>query len=349
MTPPRLLTTIGIGAAGLALLAGCGTTAVGEEAGSATSAPASESCADDTTETSTDPVEITDGVGRTVKLDKPAERVAILEWQEVEDALTLCVNPVAVADPDGYSTWVSAEKLPKDTASAGTREEPDLDSIYKADPDLIIVEGFSKDEEILDQLEKQDVPVIVARGNNPKDPVGNMKDVFSLVAKATGRTERADQVLKEFDENVEERKKDVAKVDLETKDFLFFDGWIEGGNLSLRPYTDGALFTELGKDLGLHPVWNEKVNKSNGTGGLDADYGLAQTDIEGLTAVGEANLFYANDAASGYVDELEKSSIWKNLPAAKEGRAYEFPNVWGAGGPRSTQQAVDAYADLLTK
>ncbi|MGO2035409.1 MAG: ABC transporter substrate-binding protein [Brevibacterium sp.] len=343
----RRLTGLGIGTLALALTAGCGTTSVGE-ADSVDSAPASESCAEDTTETSTGPVELEDGVGRTVKLDKPAERVAVLEWQEVEDALSLCVTPVAVADPEGYSTWVSAEKLPEGVADIGTREEPDLDALYAEDPDLIIIEGFSKDEEILDQLEKQDVPVVIARGNDPEDPIGNVKSVFSLVAEATGRTARADQVLTEFDEHLADRKADVAKVDLPTKDFVFFDGWVEGGNLTLRPYTEGALFTQLGEELGMTPAWDEKVNKSHGTGGLDADYGLAQTDVEGLTGVGDANLFYANGSESGYGEELEKSGIWKNLPAVKDGRAYEFPVVWGAGGPRSTQQAVDAYADLLT-
>lgn len=348
MNAIRRLTGLGIGTLALALVAGCGTTDVGEADPTESSSPVSESCAEDSTSTSTDPVTIEDGVGRTVELDKPAERVAVLEWQEVEDALSLCVTPVAVADPKGFSTWVSAEKLPEDVADVGTREEPDLDALYAEDPDLIIIEGFSKDEEILGQLEKQDVPVVVARGNDPEDPIGNMKDVFSLVAEATGRSERAEQVLAEFDDHLAQRKSDVEKVDMPTKDFLFFDGWVEGGNLTLRPYTDGALFTQLGEELGMTPAWNDEVNESHGTGGLDAEYGLAQTDVEGLTAVGDANLFYSNGEESGYGAELEKSSIWKNLPAVKEGRAYEFPVVWGAGGPRSTLQAVDAYSDLLT-
>src|SRR5699024_6995028 len=200
----RRLTGLGIGTLALALTAGCGTTSVGD-ADAAADAPASQSCADDTTVTTDDPVELTDGVGRTVELEKPAERIAVLEWQEVEDALTLCVTPVAVADPSGYSTWVSAEKLPEDVADVGTREEPDLDALYAQDPDLIVIEGVSKDEEILGQLEKQDVPVVAAGGNDPEDPIGNMKEVFSLIAEATGRTERAEQILEEFDSHLAQR------------------------------------------------------------------------------------------------------------------------------------------------
>jgi len=342
--------TAAVGGATLACaltLGACGTTEVDGPA-TVADAPVSESCAADTTATSTDPVSLVDGVGRTVELDGPAERIAVLEWQEVEDALTLCVTPVAVADPEGYSTWVSAETLPAGVVDIGSREEPDFDALFAADPDLIVVEAFNADDEIIGQLEQYDVPVLAALGNDPADPIGNVKSVFSMIAEATGRTERARQVLDEFDAHLAQRKQDVAAVDLPTRDFLFFDGWVEGGNLTLRPYIDGSLFAELGKELGLNPVWNDSVDESYVTGGLYADYGLAQTDIEGLVGVGDATLFYSHDDESGYVSELEKSDIWRSLPAVKEGRAYEFPLIWGAGGPRSTQQAIDAYADALT-
>src|SRR5690349_20952866 len=103
------------------LLVACGGTT---EAGDVSSTPetsASKDCADDTTSTSTGPVELTDGLGRTVKLDKPATRVAVLEWQQIEDVLTLCVNPVAAADVKGYNLWDTAEELPAETVDVGTR------------------------------------------------------------------------------------------------------------------------------------------------------------------------------------------------------------------------------------
>ncbi|MGW7066272.1 iron-siderophore ABC transporter substrate-binding protein [Streptomyces sp. NPDC054855] len=340
---------------GLALLAAtaCGTTDVDKTTAgdSADASPASKSCAEDTTNTSTKPVSFKDGVGRQVKLDKPAKRIAVLEWQQVEDALTLCVTPTAVSDAKGYRTWVSAEKLPKGVTDIGTREEPDLDTLYAAGPDLVVVEAFDAKDEMIKKLEKRGVPVMATRGADPKDPIGNMREVFSMIGEATGRTERADQVLEEFDQHLATAKKKVTDAELPTKDFLFFDGWLEGGNLTVRPYSDGALFTEIGKELGLKPAWTNDVNKKHGDGGVDPAYGLAQTDVEGLTAVGDANLFYANDeGAGGYVAALRKNPIWKTLPAVKEGRAHAFPaRVWGAGGPRSNEQAIDAYVDVLDK
>jgi iron complex transport system substrate-binding protein len=329
-------------------LSGCGTTTVDEQTG-AVAAPETESCATDTTTTSTEPVSLVDGLGRTVELDKPAERVAVLEWQQIEDALTLCVTPVAVSDAAGYTTYVSAETLPEGVTDVGTRGEPDFDALYATNPDLIIIESFSADDELIAQLEERGVPVLATIGADGADPIGNMKNVFSMIAEATGRTERANKVIDEFDAYLAAAKDKVADAELETTDFLFFDGWVEGGNVVIRPYGNGALFTALGEELGLTSAWTDEIDSRYGNGGVDPAYGLGQTDIEGLTAVGDANFFYSSDEAQdGYVAELEKSPIWTSLPAVEQGRAHAFPaGVWGAGGPLSNQQAIDAFVDAI--
>lgn len=332
------------GALAALALAACGTTEVPDTADAATGSAAaiSESCAADTTATSTDPVTLTDGVGRTVTLEEPAQKVAVLEWQQTEDLLSLCVAPVAVADTEGFATWDTAETLPEGTTDVGTRGEPNLDAIAGADPDLVVVEVTSADEEVIGQLESLGVPVLATIGADASDPVGHMKELFSLLGDATGRSERADAVLEEFDQHVATAKKQVAAADLPTTDAVYFDGWVDGGTVTIRPFGKGALFSALGEELGLTPVW---------AGETDPQYGLGQTDIEGLTAVGEANLFYTgtDDPAGNYVTELEKNAIYAELPAVKDGRTHAFPTgIWTFGGPRSAEQAIDAYVDAIT-
>ena len=113
-----------LGALTLALTA-CGTTTAAPAPTDAkTSTASGVGCADDSTSTSTKPVELTDALDRTVKLDKPAAKVAVLEWQQIEDVLSLCLTPVAVADADGYRTWDTAEELPKDVATQ--RQETEI-------------------------------------------------------------------------------------------------------------------------------------------------------------------------------------------------------------------------------
>ncbi|WP_114855162.1 iron-siderophore ABC transporter substrate-binding protein [Brachybacterium sp. YJGR34] len=341
---PRRAIAAVTAAAAAAALAACGTTEVPEDGGAepAGAAAISESCAEDTTTTSTGPVTLTDDLGRTVELAEPAERVAVLEWQQVEDALTLCVAPVAVADVEGFTTWDTAEVLPEGTADVGTRGEPNLDALAAADPDLIIVEAAGPDDPIVAQLEELGVPVLATVGADAADPIGTMKGLFTLIAEATGRTERAEVVLEQFDAHLAEAKQQVTEADLATTDFVYFDGSVDGGNVAIRPFGEGALFTALGEELGLQNVWTEET---------DPVYGLGRTDIEGLTTVGEANLFYTStdDPEGDYVSELEKNELWTSLPAVEEGRAHAFPSgIWTFGGPRSAEQAVDAYVEILT-
>lgn len=341
-------------------LTACGTTDTGSGGdGDGDAVPTSDAAGcDGDIETSTDPVSMTDSLGRTIELDEPASRVAVLEWQEIEDAISLCVDPVAVASPDDYSTYVSAEALPEDVVDAGERGEPDLDAIYGADPDLIIVEAFSTDDEILTQLEQRDVPVMAVTGADAEDQIGTVKNVLSMIGEATGRSARADEVNQEFDDHLAAARDDLADTvarleEADNTDFLYFDGWVDSGNLTIRPYTSGALMTQLGEELGLTSAWTDDIDGSYGDGGVDPAYGLAQTDIEGLTAVGDANLFYTGtqggaDSADDYVEAMTTNPIWSSLPAVEQDRTFEFPNdLWAAGGPRSCIQLIDAFVEAV--
>lgn len=336
----------------LALVLGaCGTTdsddsgasSSGASATETSSEPTDEGCEDDATATSSEPVTLTDHFGRTVELDRPAQRVAALEWQQAEDVLTLCLTPVAVADIEGYGTWVTAVPMPDGVDDVGNRGEPNIDALVAAEPDLVIVEATAADDAILGQLEGLGVPVLATRGADTADPFAHMLDTFDLIAQATGRTERADLVAAEVQDQLVAGEEQMAGLDLPTTEFAYLDGWLEGGNIALRPFGQGSLVGEIGESLGLTNAW---------TGEVDEEYGLGQTDIEGMSAVGEATLLYTGtvDPDGDILAELESNPIWTALPAVADGRVHGFPNgTWTFGGPRSTQQVIQAYVDVFTE
>jgi len=334
-----------LGALTLALTA-CGTTQTAEPAptDASTSSASGVGCADDTTATSTDPVELTDAFGRTVTLDKPATKVAVLEWQQIEDVLSLCLTPVAVADAEGYRTWDTAEELPEGVKDVGTRQEPNLDALFAAEPDLVIVEAYTRDDAIIGQLEKYGVPVLATLGADAKDPIAQMLGTFDLIAEATGRTERAGVVKDEFEQHLADAKAEVTDAAPAVSDFVFFDGWVDGGNVSLRPFGQGSLIGEIGEELGLTNAW---------TGEVDPAYGLGQTDIEGMTTIGDATLLYTGTVdpdSESFVDAAAKNPAWASIPAVAENRIHAFPGgIWTFGGPRSAEQIIDAYVDVIAK
>jgi len=277
------------------------------------------------------PVTLTDAAGREVELPAPAEDVVTLEWQQTEDVLTLGVTPVGVADTEGYRTWVSAEKLPEGVEDVGMRGEPNPDAIFNQSPDLVIVEEGTD----LKKLEKYDVPVLVTAGADAKDPIGQMKETFTLIAQALGKEDAAEEVLADFDHELEHTKEAVAEADPETTDFAYVDAYVMASTVSIRPFGQGSLVGELGEELGLTNVWKGEV---------DPAYGLGQTDIEGLSAIGDAQLLYTGTDASTWLDELEDNAVWKNAPFVKKERTQAFPEgTWTFGGPRSSEQLLDAF------
>ena len=258
--------------------------------------------------------------------------------------LTLCLTPVAVADAEGYATWDTAEELPDGVTDVGLRGEPNLETLFGTNPDLVIVEAYTADDEIIKQLEKYDVPVLATKGADAADPIQNMLDTFEPDRRgdrspgAGGGRHRASSTT-----SLAEAKQAVADADLATDSFVYFDGWIQGGNVAIRPFGQGSLMGELGEELGLTNAW---------TGEVDPAYGLGQTDIEGMSELGDASFFYTGttDPAGDVNAELAKNRVWKEIPAVAEGRSYAFPGgIWTFGGPRSAEQVLDAYVDLLTQ
>lgn len=340
--PRRVAALLSVATVALLGMAACGTTDDDEETTDDT-APAATTEGCDGVEPAEGPIEVTDAFDRTVTLDAAPERVAVLEWQQVEDVLSLCLTPVAVADVDGYTLWDTAEELPDGVTDVGTRGEPNLDTLFGTNPDLVILEAYAVDDAIISQLEAYDVPVLATKGADAADPIANMLGTFRLIGEATGRGERAEAVVEEFETALADAKAEVTAAGTETSSFIYVDGYLSGGNVALRPFGQGSLMGELGEALGLTNAW---------TGEVDPAYGLGATDIEGMTTVGDATFFHTStlDPEGGDVmAALEANPIWSSVPAVAEGRVHPFPpGVWTFGGPRSSIQVLQAYVDLLT-
>jgi ABC-type Fe3+-hydroxamate transport system substrate-binding protein len=322
------------------LVALAATTTLGLAA-CGTSQPAADESSEDTTPAAADagPVSVTDAAGRTVELEAPAEKVVVLEWQQTEDVLSLGVEPVGVSDVAGYNTWDTAVPLDPGTTDVGTRGEPNLDAVFSTDPDLVIVEA-ERGSPLIKQLTSYDVPVLVTSGADAEDPIAQMKETFTLIATTLGKEEEADEVLADFDATVAEASEQIAAADLETTEFAFVDGYLDGSNVAVRPFGQGSLMGELGEAIGLTNVWEGEV---------DPAYGLGSTDVEGLTQVGDANLFFTSTEADSWRDALEKNALWKNAEFVQQDRVFPFPEgVWTFGGPRTGEQVVEAYVDALT-
>ncbi len=309
-----------VAAASVLLLTGCGAT---EEPAAAGGDAA---------------ISIVDDRGETIELGAPAEQVVALEWNTAENLVTLGVMPVGVADVEGYSAWVQSESLDDSVTDVGMRGEPSVDAIAGLAPDLVLT-TTDLPETVIAQIEEF-APVLVVRGADASNPIGQMESNLERIATATGTDDEADAVLAEFDAKVAEGKAALEEAGLAGTAFMMSDSWASGGQVSIRPFAEGALLTAVTEELGLENAW---------TGEGDADYGLGTTDVEGLTSLGDVEFLYiTNGAADAYAVDLADNAVWTSLPFVQSGNVHRLPDgIWMFGGPSSMNDYIDAVVDTL--
>ncbi|WNI20973.1 iron-siderophore ABC transporter substrate-binding protein [Streptomyces sp. ITFR-16] len=306
-------------------LTACGTT----------EAPKKEAVADST-------LTVTDSRGKQVKLDGPAKRVVGTEWNVVESLVTLGVDPVGVADVKGYQAYDKGAPLTDGVKDIGTRGEPSIDTVAALKPDLVVATNDLTDAAIA-QLSKV-APVIVVKAADASRQIDQMVDNVNLIAKATGTEDKARTEIASFRKAMAEGRKKLADAHLGGAKVAFADGWKEGNQVSVRPYVKGSLLSDVNTELGLVDPWSMKGDKG---------YGLAATDVEGLTKIGDAQFVYiANDSDGGdpFADGLKDNAVWKSLPFVKKGQAHRLPDgIWMFGGTTAMKQYIDALVGALTK
>ena len=322
----RPLTALATASAAALALAACGTTE-----------PAADS-----SEPSAKSITLTDASGAKVKLDGPAKKVVGTEWDVVEHLVSLGVDPVGVADIKGYTAWDTSAPLTNKPKDIGTRGEPSMDTIASLSPDLIVAND-DLSASVLKQLRKV-APVLEIQSAKASDQIGQMEENLDLIAEATGTTDKAEELKKGFDAKVAEGKKALADAGLAGREIAFADGYVASNQVSIRPYTSGSLLGAVNEAIGLKNAWTVKG---------DAKYGLATTDVEGLSGLGDVEFSYIGNDSDGsdpFTVDLAKNAVWKGLPFVKKGNVHRLPDgIWMFGGAKSMEAYIDALVAALTK
>ncbi|MGW2584095.1 iron-siderophore ABC transporter substrate-binding protein [Streptomyces virginiae] len=323
----RLLLTVAAATVAAVTLTACGTT---------------EPAADDAKKTAA-PITLTDASGAKVELAGPAKKVVGTEWNVVESLVSLGVDPVGVADVAGYKTWNTAVPLKGEPKDIGTRGEPSMDTIASLKPDLVIATS-DLPPAALQQLRKV-APVLEVRPGDAADPIGQMTKNLDLIAQATGTTAQSDKLKQGFQAKLDQGKKALADAGKGGAAYAFADGYVISNQVSIRPYTSGSLIGGVNEKLGLKNAWTVQGDEA---------YGLATSDVEGLTKLGDVEFAYiGNDGdkdSNPFAGVLAQDKVWTSLPFVQKGNVNRLPDgIWMFGGPESMNRYIDSVVAALTK
>ncbi len=279
-----------------------------------------------TAQTAAQPIVMTDGLNRTVTLDKPAQRVVSMAPSNTEILFAIGAGSQVVGRDEFSDYPADATSLPSIGGSYG---EYNNEAIVNLKPDLVLASELNTAEQV-QALEALGLKVYLL--SNPTDLDGMYKNL-EIVGKLTGHDADAAELVQSLKSRVaavEEKLKNVSEQPL-----VFYELDSTDPN---APYTAGSgtfidtlLSMAKGRNLGDM---------------LDGSY--AQISLEELV-VQSPDIILLGDYTWGGVtpEDVAKRAGWEKLSAVQNGKVYTFDdNLVSRPGPRLVD-GLEALANQL--
>ncbi|MFF2448149.1 ABC transporter substrate-binding protein [Neobacillus sp. NPDC058068] len=160
------------------------------------------------------PVTVKDALGKEVVLEKKPEKIVSLIPSNTEIAYSLGLGKevVGVSDFDNYPEEVTK----KEKIGA---QEINLEKIISLNPDIVLAHASSahNTEAGLQQLRDAGIPVLVV---NDAQNIDQVYDSISMIGKAAGATNKADEIIKGMKDKLTEIKAKTKDIKEKKKVFV---------------------------------------------------------------------------------------------------------------------------------
>lgn len=271
------------------------------------------------------PITLTDGLGRTMTLDKPAQKIVSLAPSNTEMLFAVGAGGQVVGRDDFSDYPPEAENLPK---VGGDMGKYNLEAITKLQPDLVLAAEINTPEQV-QAIENLGLKVFYL--SNPKTFEG-IYDVLGTVGKLAGREKETAALNDGLKKRVEAVKVKIAPISSRFSVFYELDGTDPS-----KPWTTGP-GTYMDEMLSM-------AGGSNVAHGLNAAW--AQISQEELL-VQNPSVILLGDGAYGTTPEMVAARPgWGEIQAVKAGQIYTFDDdLVSRPGPRMVD-GLELIAKLL--
>ncbi|MGM9986170.1 MAG: ABC transporter substrate-binding protein [Bacillaceae bacterium] len=244
-------------------------------------------------------------LGKEYTIPKNTERIVITGAMEaMEDAVVLEVEPVGAITVGGQFPEIYASVM-KNTESIGEKQQPNFEKILELKPDVIL--GTTKfQDEVMQKLEKIAPTIQVSHISS------NWEANLQLMAELTGKTDKADQILTDYKNNIE-KSKTTLQEKLSDKKVVAIR--IRGGQMFIYPeniFFNAVLYNELGLNV------PEEIKKAKAQEAVT---------VEQLATVNPDYIFMQiqqseNQENQNAFDEMKKNPIMQNINAFKDNQVF---------------------------
>ncbi|MFA1819860.1 ABC transporter substrate-binding protein [Virgibacillus oceani] len=293
-------------------------------------------------DTESEKIVIEDGFGEQA-FDQAPEKVVALEWSIVEELLAVGVQPVGVADIEGFNKWVTIDaQLDDSVAEVGLRTEPNIEEIAKLEPDVII--GMKGHQGNLKEDLEKIAPVVMYDGTTEEaiaDLYADMLKTFNETATLVGKAEEAEEHINHLDERMAEAKEKIEAADLPTKDFVFTQAFSVNEAPTFRLFTENSTVSHVLEGIGLTNKIQDQEPQSSG---------FIESNVEGVSNYEESLFIHTVQEDDPLFDNLAGNSAWSGLHFVEEDTMYDVgAGVWTFGSVLSMETLIEHVEVALVK
>ena len=282
---------------------------------------------------STQAMDIEHGLGQ-VQLDKPPKKVIALDWALTETVLSLGINPIGVADVQGYQSWVKKPELNDSAMDVGSRREPNLELITELKPDVILIS-----QHMLSMYEKLNAiaPTLVYTVySNKKTPLVSAKDITLQLGKLLNKDQQAREVIIKTEQRLSDNGDKIRRIQSNNKPLLFIR-FIN--DKTVRVHSEGSLAQATIDEMRLVNAWQEVTNM----------WGFTTAGFEALAQHQQSNVLIFGPLKEAEKKQLTQSALWQAMAFTRSNLVYELPAIWTFGGLISAQRFSDNITQQLTQ
>jgi len=170
-------------------------------------------CAPPAEEMASFPIEVTDQLGRVVKLDKMPETIVSLAPSNTEILFALGLGDKVV----GVTEYCDYPEAVKDKPKVGGFSTVDIERVIEIGPDLILATGYHK-AEVIPGLERLGLTVVCL---NPTT-LEEVLEAITLAGKCTGKEDEASQLVTEMEKRVNAITEKTAGLSASARPWVFY-------------------------------------------------------------------------------------------------------------------------------
>lgn len=329
----RLLTPIALIAVAGLTLGACSNSGT-DSAG--TSGSVSASAASGSAAAPSGTVTVTDNHG-TVEVPVPAERVVALDNRSFEILSNWGIDLVAAPKPLIPAT-VSAYKDNPDIVDLGSHNEPNLEALVAAQPDLIISgQRFRRHYEDIKTL-NPDAAIVEMEPREDQKLDEELKRHVTLLGEIFGKQAEATAMIEEFDAAVAR-----AKAAYNGTDTVMAVN-VSGGEIGYVAPGVGRTYGPVFEMLGLTPALNVEGASSNHEGDDISVEAIAESNPDWIFVLDRDAAVKAEEG--GYtpaLDVISQSAALQNVAAVTEGRLVLAP------ADTYVNESIITYTEILNE